>query len=96
METSVSQINIPNLLTISRKSLKDNYNPRVSHIIKVLDLATNNQTVRSSVCTIASPTPTIFHETGQIDINKFTDIIMHLSQQYSNYLQTRIPMVQLT
>ena len=97
------EMNYPNLLTVSRKSLKDNLNPRVSHVIKVLDLATNNPTVRLS-STVAPTVPTILNETGQIDINKFTDTIIQsnvsmtkalnstndFSQQYLNYQQSRI------
>ena len=97
------EMDYPNPLTVARKSLKDNLNPKVSNVIKVLDLATNNPIIRSS-STVAATVPTILNETGQIDINKFTDTILQsnvsmtralnqnneISQHYANYQQSRI------
>ena len=75
----VLEMDCPHLLTFSRKSLKDNLSPKVSHIIVVLDSARNNSIIRSS--SIAAATvPTILNESGQIDINKFTDTIIQLKK----------------
>ena len=40
----------PKSITFGRKTLKDNLNPRVSLIIQVLDLATNNPLNNPTVC----------------------------------------------
>ena len=96
----------PKSITFGRKTLKDNLNPRVSLIIQVLDLATNNPLNNPTVCppnTII--TPTILNKKGQIDPNKIAESIiqsnmlisrslntrnMEMSQQFYNYQQYRI------
>ena len=74
---SLAEIKFPNTLTVFRKTLKDNLNPKVSYIIKVLDLVTNSTIVRfATSSTVATPPITILNERGRIDVNKFFDTII--------------------
>jgi len=77
---------LPDFLTIPRKTLKDNLNPRVSLPFKVLDLVTNNPTDAPQSTTFS--TPTILNDKGQIDVNRFAIRLMLCKVQHFQHLQS--------